>query len=76
MKRYKAVPGPQSIKVEKGHMQSAFYTFEEIINREAALGWEYHSMETIVITEKPGCFNKPVPTSYYMLIFEKDVDPS
>ncbi|MBS7360487.1 MAG: DUF4177 domain-containing protein [Oscillospiraceae bacterium] len=55
MKQYKAVAGPKNINVGKGDTQSAFNTFAEIINREAAGGWEYHSMETITVTEKPGC---------------------
>jgi hypothetical protein len=43
------------------------------MNREAAGGWSYHSMETITVTEKPGCFQQPIPLNYYMLIFEKDI---
>ena len=56
MKQYKAVPGPMDISVSKGNTQSAFDLFANIINREAAQGWEYHSMEVITVTEKPGCF--------------------
>lgn len=73
LKQYKAVAGPTSISVDKGNTQSAFDTFADIINREAAGGWEYHSMETITVTEKPGCMKAPTPTSYYMLIFVKDI---
>ena len=73
MKQYKAVAGPKSINVAKGNTQSAFDMFADIINREAAGGWEYHSMETITVTEKPGCFQQPIPMNYYMLIFVKDV---
>ena len=72
MKQYKAVAGPMNIHVAKGDTQSAFNTFAEIINREAAGGWEYHSMETISVTEKPGCMQQPVPVNYYMLIFVRD----
>ena len=73
MKQYKAVAGPKSINVAKGDTQSAFDLFADIINREAAGGWEYHSMETISVTEKPGCFQQPIPISYYMLIFSKEI---
>lgn len=73
MKQYKAVAGPKNINVAKGDTQSAFNMFGEIINREAAGGWSYHSMETITVTEKPGCFQQPIPINYYMLIFEKDI---
>ena len=73
MKQYKAVSGPKNINVNKGETQSAFNLFAEIINRETAGGWEYHSMETITITEKPGCFQQAVPVNHYMLIFVKDM---
>lgn len=73
MKQYKAVAGPKSISVGKGDTQAAFNMFANIINNEAAGGWEYHSMETITVTEKPGCFQQPIPLNYYMLIFVKDI---
>lgn len=73
MKQYKAVAGPKSINVGKGDTQAAFNSFAELINNEAAGGWEYHSMETITVTEKPGCMQQPVPVNYYMLIFVKEV---
>lgn len=73
MKQYKAVAGPKSINVEKGNTQGAFDTFAELINSEAQAGWTYHSMETITVTEAPGCFQQPIPKNYYMLIFEREV---
>lgn len=73
MKQYKAVSGPKNINVAKGETQAAFDLFADIINREATGGWTYHSMETISVTEKPGCFQQAVPVNYYMLIFVKDV---
>ena len=72
MKQYKAVAGPMSISVNKGDTQAAFNLFADIINREANGGWSYHSMETITVTEQPGCFQQPIPKNYYMLIFEKE----
>lgn len=73
MKQYKAVAGPKNINVDKGGTQIAFNMFADIINKEAQGGWEYHSMETISVTEKPGCMQQPIPVNYYMLIFVKDV---
>lgn len=73
MKQYKAVSGPKNISVSKGNTQEAFNLFANIINQEATNGWEYHSMETITVTEKPGCFQQAIPMNYYMLIFEKEV---
>ena len=72
MKKYKIVPGPKNILVGKGKQDQAFKLFEEIINNEVAQGWEYHSMENIAITEKPGCFQQPTTTYSYMLIFYKE----
>lgn len=73
MKQYRTVAGPVNISVDKGNSQAAFQIFADIINREAAQGWEYHSMETITVTEKPGCIGQPISTSYYMLIFARNV---
>lgn len=73
MKEYKTVAGPKNIQVKKGDIQSAFDLFAEIINTQAKGGWEYHSMETITVTEKPGCLQQPIPHYYYMLIFEREV---
>lgn len=72
MRQYKTVAGPMNVNVEKGGTQTAFNMFAEIMNREAANDWAYHSMETITVTEKPGCFQQPVSRSYYMLIFVKE----
>lgn len=73
MKKYKIVGGPKEIIVNKGDFDEAYRLFEEIINREIKDGWEYHSMENIAITQKPGCFQQPVTLYSYMLIFVKDV---
>ena len=72
MKQYKAVAGPKNINVAKGDTQRAFDVFAQIINKESTNGWEYHSMETITVTEKPGCFQQAIPMNYYMLIFVKE----
>lgn len=72
VKKYKAVSGPKNVNVAKGNTQAAFDMFADIINKEATGGWEYHSMETITVTEKPGCLQQPVPVSYYMLIFVRE----
>ena len=69
---YKAIPGPMNIQVNKGQIQNAMTTFQDIINREATGGWKYHSMEVISITEKAGCVGSPTSTNYYMLIFSTE----
>jgi hypothetical protein len=73
MLEYKAIPGPKNVHVNKGDTQAAVNLFADIINSQAQSGWVYHSMESIAVTEKPGCFQQPVTTYYYMLIFHKDV---
>ena len=72
MKQYKAVAGPKNVSVAKGDTQAAFNMFADLINKEATAGWEYHSMETITVTEKPGCFQNPISMNYYMLIFVRE----
>lgn len=72
MKKYKIVEGPKNIVVEKGNSEKALKLFEEIINKEVSQGWEYHSMENIAITEKPGCFQQAITKYSYMLIFYKE----
>ncbi|MBD8914792.1 MAG: DUF4177 domain-containing protein [Pseudobutyrivibrio sp.] len=71
MKQYKTVAGPTNINVGKGETQYAFNIFAEIINSEATDGWEYHSMETISVTEMRD--QGPGRIEYYMLIFVKDM---
>lgn len=69
---FEKVEGPKNIIVDKKNSESALKLFEEIINKEVSQGWEYHSMETITITEKPGCFQQPVIRCSYMLIFYRE----
>lgn len=73
MKQYKAIPGPKNVGVTKGNLQSAFNLFAELMNAESKNGWSYHSMETITVTEKPGCLSSPTSTVCYMLIFEREI---
>ncbi|PAD76258.1 DUF4177 domain-containing protein [Paenibacillus campinasensis] len=73
MKEYMAVPGPKNVHINKGETQAAMNLFADIINDQAEAGWTYHSMETIAVTEKPGCLQQPITTYYYMLIFYREV---
>ena len=74
MKVYKVIPGPKSINVDRGSFSDATDSFASIINNEAAGGWEFHSFETISVTQKEGCSFKPTytNTSIYMLIFVRE----
>lgn len=73
MKQYITVAGPKNIQTEKGRVDPAMNLFGNIINQYAQNGWEYHSMESIAVTNKPGCFQAPITSYYYMLIFFRDV---
>ena len=77
MKQYKAVAGPMNIQVDAGNTQAAFNSFSALINQNAQDGWEYHSMESITVTQanKAGCGQQPTTTStvYHMLIFVKEI---
>lgn len=73
MKEYITVTGPKNIETDKGNVDPAMKLFANTMNRFAQQGWEYHSMESIAVTSKPGCFRPAVTAYYYMLIFSRDV---
>jgi len=75
--QYKCVPAPKELVIDKkGNYDGAVRSFADIINREANDGWNFHSMENIAVTQKPGClmalFGRKEITAYFnMLIFSK-----
>lgn len=74
MKQYKAVPGPQVMEVgRRESIEKAFSDYTDIINKETAGGWTYHSMETLTVNKKGGCLRKDSVLYYQILIFEKEV---
>lgn len=73
MKEYITVAGPKNIETEKGNVEPAMKLFANIMNKYAQQGWNYHSMESIAVTSKPGCFQQAITSYYYMLIFSRDV---
>jgi hypothetical protein len=76
--QYKCVPAPKELVIDKnGSYEGAVRSFADLINREAAGGWNFHSMENIAVTQKPGCFaalfgQKETTTYFNMLVFSKD----
>ena len=77
MLKYKVVDGPKEIIADIRNTQNAFKLFEDIINREAAQGWIFHSMHDLVVNEKITAFKGVVSkdmgtTVHYMLIFCKE----
>lgn len=70
---YKAIPAPTVVGIKKGDFNMACDLYANAINAEAANGWKFVSMETIVTSEKVGCLIKQtVNTTIHMLIFCKE----
>jgi len=80
--QYKCVPAPQNLIISKrGDEEEAVRSFANIINSEANNGWNFHSMENIAVTQKPGClaalFGAKDTTTYFnMLVFSKEGNAS
>lgn len=73
MKEYQAIPGPQTINIQKrGSVYDAARDYADYINRQAAQGWEYHSSTTLTVTQKGGCLRKDQTAEYKMVLFERD----
>jgi exosome complex RNA-binding protein Csl4 len=75
--QYKCVPAPKEIEVGRdGDYNRAVRSFADLINRETYGGWEFHSMENIVVYQKPGCLasllgQKASYVNFNMLVFSK-----
>lgn len=71
---YRCVAGPTVISVNNdSEKQKAVKAFEDIINQEAASGWEYVGIDEFQTAEPPGCFqgNAPKITIFKMLVFRR-----
>ena len=73
---YKIIPGPTRVTFDNNDLTMVTNYFQKLINEQAAEGWVYHSMETVVAHQnaKAGCFGLikkqgEVTTNIYMLIF-------
>ena len=77
MAQYKCVPAPKELVIDKkGSYDAAVRSFADLINQEAYVGWEFHSMENIAVTQKlgylAGLFGQKEATVYFnMLVFVK-----
>jgi hypothetical protein len=65
LREYTIIPGPKHFHVNKGDRHAATNLFAEIINEKSRSGWTYHSMETLTVTEKPGCLQQPTTIQHY-----------
>ncbi len=78
MAQYKCIPAPRELIIDKnGSCDSAVRSFSDLLNREAVDGWKFYSMETILVTQNPGCLSalagqKAATTNYNMLVFIKE----
>ena len=48
--------------------QLAAAYLEKIVNEWAAQGWEFHRVDSLGITENPGCFQFGVPTTRHFYV--------
>lgn len=56
MSQYKCVPAPSNLSIGKnGDHSAAIKSFADLINKEAAGGWDFVSMGSISVTEPNGC---------------------
>ena len=86
--QYKCVPAPTSLTIDKkGSHEGAVRSYADLINSEASGGWKFHSLESISVTQDPGCISAllykipiiggllgrpPITIFFNMLIFSKD----
>lgn len=76
MASYKVEFLPQDLVISKGTIDSAKNTIENIINNQAAQGWELDQIAEISVIEKPGCLAglfgaKSYSVNYNVVVFKK-----
>ena len=73
--KYRCVAGPSNIQVHSGKdLEKAVQTYEDIINKQAADGWEYVGIDEFLATQQPGClsfWSAPTTTTMKMLVFKR-----
>ncbi len=71
---YKCVSGPKQLVVQSvNDSAKAIASYADIINAEAVDGWEFVSIETMSVSEAPGCLSsKVIPVSFNMLVFRRE----
>lgn len=71
---YHCVAGPTVISVKsENEKKEAVKAFQDIINQQAAQGWEYVGIDEFRTSEAPGCLQGNVPkiTVFKMLVFRR-----
>ncbi len=74
--QYKTISAPAKMVVKhEKDMDKAVASYGNIINQEASNGWELHSIVSIPVEVKGGCFSlfkKDYTIIHNMLIFKKN----
>lgn len=74
---YKTVAGPVELSIKRrDSYNTAVQSYADIINSEAAHGWELDMIQSIPVTKSNGCiaalFGNPTTTiTFNMLVFRK-----
>lgn len=78
MKEYKCIPAPTGLKIDaKGSYNAAVNSYADIINKETQGGWTLDFIQSVPVTQDPGCiralFGAPSITLFFnMLVFSKE----
>ena len=76
---YKVVPAPTKVKRVRGVKTTAgryAHALGDVMNEEAARGWEYVRSDSMPVEEKPGLLKSAVENYYTMLVFRRPLDAS
>ena len=76
MANYKVEFLPQDLVISKGTIDQAKNTIENLINNQAAQGWELDQIAEISVIERPGCLAglfgaKSYSVNYNVVVFKK-----
>lgn len=74
---YKVVPAPTRAKRVRGVKTAAgrfAVALGEVINEQAADGWDYVRSDSMPVEEKPGLLKSTVENYYTMLVFRRPTD--
>ena len=77
MYRYRMVQVPPTIPVSKSQQETAAAEYmENIVNEQAAEGWEFYRVDEIGVNVQPGCLSsilgrKSETVTYYVLTFRQ-----
>ena len=74
----KTVMAPILLQIRNAkEAEQAVASYGEYINLHAVDGWEFYSLESVSLSENPGCLGvlfgkKEQVTTYYMMVFRRE----